>query len=131
MTDSVADFTCILAYALWVVSHEYLLNGKLLACEVGLEGRIRVHRGRAFPSVTQVSQCKPESQNLFATQVCPSLRAAAETAKREAVTKRVATEVNLSMDIDNEGRDGGMRRRQTRLTFRAWCEAFFGSSVVG
>lgn len=40
--------------------------------EVGLMGWMRVHLGRTFPLATHVSQCKPESQFLSATHVCPS-----------------------------------------------------------
>lgn len=39
---------------------------------MGLIGWTRVQRGRTFPLATQVSQCKPESQFLSATHVCPS-----------------------------------------------------------
>lgn len=40
--------------------------------EVGIIGWIPVRGGLRFPFATQVSQCRPESQFLSNTHICPS-----------------------------------------------------------
>jgi len=101
ITEPVIGFWPKIANELCVVSHEYRLNGSPFTCsktetfitftpqqnkiqkaeprqqkgetfEVGLMGWMRVHLGRTFPLATHVSQCRPESQFLSATHVCPS-----------------------------------------------------------
>lgn len=100
--EPVADFSPNLANELWVVNHEYLLNGSVLTCscinaqphqtvadrlklkmnwkksnklgtwEMGFMGWVLVHLGTTLPSARHVSQCKPESQSLFLMHFCPS-----------------------------------------------------------
>lgn len=84
-TEPVPDVDPVRAYELWVVSHEYLLNGNPLTWSknqhkkskqisgntiwgtlvVGLVGWTRVHRGRVLPFAGQEPQIKPASQVLL------------------------------------------------------------------
>lgn len=80
--DPVADFDPDNANELWVVSHEYLLNGKPFTLVVGIVGRTRVHLERVLPLAGQVEQTRPSSQ-LLLLQVSPIVRQAEWWKKKE------------------------------------------------